>query len=241
MSFDRCLLCGRSAFISLRPDEFMTRCLRCRASVNNLAPIQIIENHFRGREKRTAYELSTYGCLVSYLKRNFRTVLTSEYRADVEPGSVVDGILYQDVQRLTFADNSLDLITSNGVFEHVPDDIQAFRECYRTLAPGGALIFTVPLHLIPVTRQLAAVTPAGIVHLMYPPEYHGSRQNGAESELAFWHHSINDICGRLKAAGFEQTSIKDVWFAECQRRHAKVVYARKLSEAQPAQERGWGH
>jgi SAM-dependent methyltransferase len=219
-----CPFCGRSVFLSLQPNEFMTRCLRCRANITGLSPIPVIQSHFASTAGKRVYEMSSYGITLAYLRRAFTDVTISEYMPNIEPGSIVDGTLIQDVQRLTFADESFDLITSNQVFEHVPDDIQGFRECLRTLRRGGALIFTVPLHDIPKTKQLAKLTNSGVVHLQ-APEYHSSRKGGAYSELTFWHHSMHDIADRVKQAGFDSVSVAEVLIAPCQRRMAKVVYA----------------
>jgi SAM-dependent methyltransferase len=43
-----------------------------------------------------------------------------------------------------FADSFIDAIVAIDVFEHVPDDDGAFRECWRVPRPGGYLIISVP-------------------------------------------------------------------------------------------------
>ena len=48
----------------------------------------------------------------------------------------------EDIQELSFADDSFDGILNNHVLEHVPDDRKAVRECYRVLKPGGFALFT---------------------------------------------------------------------------------------------------
>ena len=49
-----------------------------------------------------------------------------------------------DGSRLPLADDSLDGIIGLDIFEHIEDDEEAFREAYRTLAPGGVLVLSVP-------------------------------------------------------------------------------------------------
>ena len=51
----------------------------------------------------------------------------------------------QDIQALTYADASFDLVLTSETLEHVPDFRQALRETRRVLRPGGRHIFTIPL------------------------------------------------------------------------------------------------
>lgn len=50
----------------------------------------------------------------------------------------------EDVQALTFANNSFDTILCVEVLEHVPYPAKALAQFYRLLRPGGTLILTVP-------------------------------------------------------------------------------------------------
>ncbi|SVE33841.1 uncharacterized protein METZ01_LOCUS486695, partial [marine metagenome] len=50
----------------------------------------------------------------------------------------------EDIQNLSFADSSFDLVFSNHVLEHVPDDKQAVAETARILKNGGVAIITLP-------------------------------------------------------------------------------------------------
>lgn len=49
-----------------------------------------------------------------------------------------------DAQKLTFPDESFQLITASDVLEHLPDAPQAIREWWRVLKPGGSVIVFVP-------------------------------------------------------------------------------------------------
>ena len=50
----------------------------------------------------------------------------------------------ENIQELSFDDSSFDLVLSNHVLEHVPDDQQALTEISRVLIRGGAMIITIP-------------------------------------------------------------------------------------------------
>ncbi len=56
------------------------------------------------------------------------------------PGTEVVG----DVQRLPFADASVDLIVATGLIEHVDDDRALLNEAFRVLKPGGIAHFELP-------------------------------------------------------------------------------------------------
>lgn len=56
-------------------------------------------------------------------------------------------VRHEDLRSTSFDDNSLDLITSTEVFEHIPDPYYAFKEICRILKPKGMHIFTVPFNL----------------------------------------------------------------------------------------------
>jgi SAM-dependent methyltransferase len=51
----------------------------------------------------------------------------------------------EDIQRLSFADASVDFFSCFHVVEHVPDDRAALRELARVLHPRGRAIFNVPM------------------------------------------------------------------------------------------------
>jgi len=49
-----------------------------------------------------------------------------------------------DIHQIPFEANTFDVVLCNHVLEHVQDDIQAMREIYRVLKPGGFSIQQVP-------------------------------------------------------------------------------------------------
>lgn len=225
LSRGRCPACGPRLFVSLKQSDFMTRCMSCGANAVNLSVISVIEKAFGASTRFAhAYELSTYGATHNYLRNNFDRFTTSEYMPTELKGAVIKGVRNEDIQDLTFAANSFDLITSNQVMEHVPDDIKGYQECLRTLKPGGRLLFTVPLYDTPNTIKMAEVTSTGI-NFLQEPEYHDSRLAGPRSAVVFWRHSFHDICDRVRAAGFKTVELVDVIIAPSQRLPTKVVYA----------------
>jgi SAM-dependent methyltransferase len=228
ISRGHCPSCSRDLFLMMKDDPFLIRCLGCRASAINLSLIPVVQRHFpKINCSMCAYELSTYGSMLNWLRRNFFNLETSEYFPDQPLGTKVNGISNQDVQQLTFAEESFDLVTSNQVFEHVPDDSAAFRECYRVLRSRGALVFAVPLHDDIAASERIARLEGGRVAFYGKPEYHGSRLTGPNSVPTFWHFSTLDILDRVRAAGFRSVDFEDVFIAQKQTVSQKVIVAIK--------------
>ena len=153
------------------------------------------------------YELSAHGALFKYLKRKFKNITYSEYFDNIPPGTLHRGINCQDVQRLTFQDESFSLITSTEVFEHVENDKMGFIEVNRVLKTGGYFVFTVPLSMSEKTVERAILANGEIKHLM-PPTYGGDhlRKDGV---LDFRNYGM-DIKDKLIRANFKKVEIREV-------------------------------
>jgi SAM-dependent methyltransferase len=101
--------------------------------------------------------------------------IPSHWFADRPCGDMVGRFRCENLERLTFADESIDLHVTQDVMEHVLRPELAFAEIARTLKPGGAHIFTVPLvnREQPSRMRIEVDATGGIRHLQ-PPEYHGN-------------------------------------------------------------------
>ena len=108
-------------------------------------------------------------------------------------------------RQLTYHGNSFDVCTSTELFEHVPDDVQGFRELRRVLKPGGILLFTVPMMVAEETLERARLVDGRIQHLL-TPEYHNDRIRGSSAVLCFRNYG-QDILYRLSLAGFNEPRI----------------------------------
>lgn len=202
--FGRCPYCGPTLFVRLRRDAIGVRCIRCAASAIHLVMGWALRDHVSDLAACDVCELSARGPLAGFLKRTAKSAALSEYFADVEPGAYRNGVRCEDVQRLTYADASFDLVTHTEVLEHVPDDARAFAELHRVLRPGGIMLFTVPLYGGHPTIERARLRDGTVEHLM-EPAYHTDPLRG-EGILAFRDYG-NDVVDRLRAAGFAEASV----------------------------------
>lgn len=224
----KCPKCGPTVFAVLGPSAFLTRCMRCRANAVTLSLIPVIRRHFDDRfSGRATYELSTFGASLEWMRNVFSEVVTSEFFPSKERGILIDGVLNQNIEALTFSDEVFDLITANGVFEHVNDDEAGYRETCRVLKPGGAMIMSVPLYDISATHRISRYRADGSLEWFATPEYHDSRLGGPMSAPVVWYHSKRDIAQRVEAAGFSRVELVDVLLTPMQRDPTAVVYAVK--------------
>ena len=197
-----CPFCGRTGFVKLDDYEMAVRCLRCRSSAATLSFVTVLKCVIPDLSRRHVYELSSRGSLVRYLLKHAGKLTLSEYFDDVAPGRFKGGVQCQDVQQLTYPEDSFDVCTSTEVFEHVPHDVQGFRELRRVLKPGGILLFTVPMVDTEKTVERARLVNGRIEYLL-PPEYHGDRIRGSGAVLCFRNYGL-DILDRLGSAGFSE-------------------------------------
>ena len=52
----------------------------------------------------------------------------------------------ENLENLTFSDNTFDIFITQDVFEHIFDPITASKEIMRVLKPGGSHVFTTTKH-----------------------------------------------------------------------------------------------
>lgn len=201
----RCPFCGPTLLLRLCREETGVRCLRCATSTVHLSMGWALANLCVDLGTLDCYELSSRGPLVDWLRQRSRNLQCSEYLDDVASGSVRDGVRCEDVQRLSFADASFDLVTHTEVFEHVPDDAAGFRELYRVLRPRGRMVFTVPLGAAPATVERARLR-GGVIEHLAPPTYHTDLLRGERQVLCFRDYG-RDIVERVRAAGFAAVDV----------------------------------
>jgi SAM-dependent methyltransferase len=110
----------------------------------------------------------------------------------------VNGMRCENLEVLSFDDESIDLHVSQDVVEHIFHPEQAFREIARTLKPGGMHIFSVPIvNKDKPTARRARISNGEIYHLV-PPQYHDDGFGGPKSLVTFdWGY---DICRHIHEA-----------------------------------------
>ena len=101
--------------------------------------------------------------------------LPSMYYPEIKCGEIKAGFRCENLEKLTFPDETFDLHITSDVLEHVFYPGKAFQEIARTLKPGGAHVFTVPLVRRNKATRIRAVRDEqlnGVRHLENQ-DYHG--------------------------------------------------------------------
>ncbi len=180
----KCRCCSRlTIFLADSAAAESRACLFCSANERyELLAAEIKARFIANLAGKDILELDPHSPLKGILSRA-RTHKRTFYESGTARGSVRhDGAVCEDITCLTCEDESLDLIISSDVLEHVPSLQNAFSETARVLRPGGAHLFTVPPRS--ATKKRAEVVDGDVVHFM-TPEYHGDPLS-PEGILAFW-------------------------------------------------------
>ncbi len=119
------------------------------------------------------WELAPAGPASAKLQKECHEYLASQYWPDVPPGALVDGVRCEDLERPTLADNSMDVIVSSDVFEHIIDVEAAHAQIARVLDGGGIHVWTTPQYReMDASRPRVRRSSSGLEYLE-PAQYHG--------------------------------------------------------------------
>jgi SAM-dependent methyltransferase len=117
-------------------------CLWCGRNYRTRALAGVASRYLAGAD---VYEPATRGVFDDRIRRRARSFVTSEFFGPgVAGGTIRNGVRHEDLERLSFADASFDLVITSEVFEHIADPWAAFAEVRRVLRPGGRHLFSVP-------------------------------------------------------------------------------------------------
>ncbi len=153
---------------------------------------------FRGASKRVREECANY--------------IPSQYYPHLLPGTIHDGFQCENLENLTFKDESIDIHITQDVFEHILDPDKAFKEIERTLKPGGAHIFTVPLVRKNNPSMIRAIRTEkkALKHLL-EPVFHGNPIDSQGSLVTVdWGYDICEYIFRHSGLFTHMVTIDDI-------------------------------
>jgi hypothetical protein len=170
-----CPICERKT-IFVKEGEWLRehyRCVRCGSIPRWRALVQILHTNFPTWRDLRILESSPGGASSEKLRKECYQYIGAHYFKDVVPGKYKDGWRCENLEELTFHNETFDLVVTQDVFEHILNPAKAFAEVGRVLKPGGAHVFTVPFYPGRRTEVRAADGLCGIRYLK-EKIYHGN-------------------------------------------------------------------
>ncbi|HUK89876.1 MAG TPA: class I SAM-dependent methyltransferase [Blastocatellia bacterium] len=146
-------------------------CTKCNSIPRQRHIQYVLDSYLPGWEQLTIHESSPSN---DFISRQCRSYSSSYYFQGVERGSIHNGARCEDLENLTFDDNTFDIVITQDVFEHIFNPALGAREIKRVLKPGGVHVFTAPKHKgIRKSYPRARLDDGKIVYLK-EEMYHGN-------------------------------------------------------------------
>ncbi|WP_262692817.1 class I SAM-dependent methyltransferase [Kordiimonas aestuarii] len=130
-------------------------------------------------QEKHIVEFALGGPFIRYLYRLPHYQQAYFFESEEEKQAQQNKVMHVDIMSMPFDDNSLDLIITSDVLEHVPDVSAALNESRRVLKPGGVHVFSIPVRYpIPKENFIRACMREGSIHHIAEPHYHVSGTKG---------------------------------------------------------------
>ncbi|NJM62973.1 MAG: class I SAM-dependent methyltransferase [Oscillatoriales cyanobacterium RU_3_3] len=206
-------------------------CNNCHSIPRERALMHCIEKFYPNWKQFQVHESSPADRGASLkLKNNCKNYIGTHYFPNFPLGQTHStGWRNEDLENLTFADESFNLTITQDVMEHIFDPAKAFSEIARTLKKGGAHIFTVPI----VNKEQPSKINAkkdenGNAIILGYPDYHGNPVDNKGSLVTmYWGYDICDFI--LKHSGLSTTIVYiDNLFLGIRAELIEVLISRKL-------------
>lgn len=189
--FGKCLVCGTWTLLhSVHKDNLRETCIcnTCSCTNRQRQMAYVTLHAVRSRTQQplaSLKDVAQVGNIVIYnteargpiheaLKAAPGYMCSFYFGPDYQGGTYVGDYMHQDLMDLSFENESIDVVLSSDVFEHIADPYKAHTEVYRVLKTGGTHVFTVPFHQTSfVDDRRAMIDQQGeLVHLK-EPIFHG--------------------------------------------------------------------
>jgi SAM-dependent methyltransferase len=172
-----CPICESTALFVQKDDwlrDFYI-CRKCNSIPRQRAIVSVLNQFFPEWKNAKIHESSPGGASSDLIKKHCSQYIPSQFFPDVPLGQLKDGMRCENLEKMTFADSSLDLVISQDVFEHVMHPADAFKDISRVLKPGGAHVFTMPWYPhLAKTVQRARQNENGAIEYLQEAVYHGN-------------------------------------------------------------------
>lgn len=170
------------------------KCLFCGSIPRQRALMKVLKEEIPDWKRVKIHESSPSGITFNIFKQECEQYTYSYWYENKSLGEVLgENITNQNLEELTFADETFDVFITQDVFEHINCPERAFREIARVLKKGGKHIFTTPIYLFQKTQ--ARIKMKGHEReLVLPPIYHGNPISVEGSLVTYdWGYDILEI------------------------------------------------
>lgn len=213
----KCSVCGKIFFMKNVNGNLRERCLCYFCNSTNrqrqiafsvLNKINLSKNKIFGSLSSVPdlgdfviYNTESNGPVHNELSKNKNYICSEYFGNNYKSGESVNGVLNEDLMNLSFESESINLIISSDVFEHIPDPYKAHEEVYRVLKKGGSHVFTVPFSQGGfLDEKFAEIINNEIVYYK-EPVYHGDPIR-SEGVLVYNIFSL-EMLTKLEKIGFK--------------------------------------
>ncbi len=188
----RCPVCDRETVYASQTDWLRDGllCRHCHSIPRERAFAWALETMCAGWRDMKVHECSPADRSISArMQRDCANYIGTQFFPGITPGTIHNGYRCENLEALTFADETLDLHCHLDVLEHVNDPGKCFAEMQRTLRVGGRMLFTTPVYEGKLaTERRAHYGPDGIQYFA-EPEYHGNPISDSGSLVTFHYGS----------------------------------------------------
>lgn len=173
-----CVICERTVKF-IEHEEWLRdhyKCDNCGSIPRQRAIIHALNAFLPQWREQKIHESSPGGVSSDYIKRNCPNYSESQFFPDIECGTAasVGEVRCENIECLTFPNETFDIFITQDVFEHVMNPELAFAEISRVLHNGGKHIFTIPWYpQYPKSTQRVRVEHGNLIY-MSEPIYHGN-------------------------------------------------------------------
>ena len=210
-------------------DNFL--CSNCGSIPRERALMHVIKTYFPNYRALKIHESSpSHRGTSPKIKVDCPGYSASQFYPDIPIGKTHPryGYRCEDLENITFDNESFDLFISQDVMEHIFNPEKAFKEIARVLKPGGAHVFTVPLVNKEKSSECwASMNEKGRVINHHEPEYHGNPIDKKGSLVTMhWGYDIADFI-MLAAATPTTIIIIDNLELDIRAEYIEVLVSRK--------------
>lgn len=170
------------------------RCIFCGSIPRQRAIVKVLNDEVPDWRLCSIHESSPSGSTFSFFKEQCSQYSYSYWYEDKNNGEQLEkNASNQNLEEMTFIEESFDVFITQDVLEHVNDPKKALKEIARTLKPGGKHIFTVPIYVFQKSRPRIRMYNKKR-KMILPAIYHGNPISEDGSLVTFdWGYDILEI------------------------------------------------